>query len=104
MRQVIDGKIYDTETATLLHGWDNGNSHGDFKYRSKDLYRTPRGRYFLHHVGGAMTDMAVSVGNNSYGGSETLEVIDRETAMRFLESHGGSNVLIREFPDSVEEG
>ena len=104
MRQVIEGKIYDTETAKHLHGWDNGQMPGDLKYRSKDLYRTLRGRYFLHHVGGAMTDMAVSTGNNNYGGSETLEVIDRETAIRFLESHGGSEALIREFPDSVEEG
>lgn len=103
MRRVIDGKIYDTETAALLHYWDNGNN-GRFHFRTKALYRTPKDRYFLVHEGGAMTDMAKQVDSNNVSGSEAMEVIDRETAIRFLESHGGSEVLIREFPDAVEEG
>lgn len=104
MRQVIEGKIYDTATATLLHEWDNGVMPGDFTYRGTKLYRTPRGNYFLHQFGGAMTDLATSCGDNSYSGSERLEVIDREAAIQFLEGHGGSEVLIAQFPDAVEEG
>lgn len=101
MRQVIEGKIFDTNTAIKLHSWDNG--HSDFKYRSKDLYRTLRGRYFLYHEGGAMTDMAKNCDNNSWTGSEAIEPIDEKTAIRFLETHGGTEVLVREFADRIEE-
>lgn len=103
MRQVIDGKVYNTETAKLLHQWTNGHYTNDFKYRSKDLYQTKKGAFFLHHDGGALTDMQKSHGENSWGGSESIEPIDRKTAMRFLESHGGSEVLVREFADAIEE-
>lgn len=103
MRQVIKGKVYNTETATLLHEWDNGASPG-FKYRSKVLYRSPRGAYFLVHEGGAMTDMAKAVENNAWTGSSSIEVVSSTDAMRFLESHEGSDVLLREFADQIEEG
>lgn len=102
MRQVIQGKIYDTETARHLFGWDNGANYGDFKHRSKDLYVTKKGTYFLYHIGGAMTDMSKSYGDNSWGGSSAIEIISVEDAKAFLESHGGSDVLIEEF--GAEEG
>ena len=103
MRRVIDGKIYDTETAALLHCWDNGNNDR-FHFRTKALYRTPKDRYFLVHEGGAMTDMAKQVDSNNVSGSEAMEVLDRAEAIRFLEMHDGSEVLIKEFSDAVEEG
>lgn len=48
MQKVIDGRRYDTETATLLaHDvyWDGHNFERDG--RNTWLYRTPRGRYFV---------------------------------------------------------
>lgn len=104
MRQVIEGKVYNTETATLLHEWQNGREYGDFRYRSKALYRTPKGAYFLLHDGGAMTDMARATGENSWTGSSRIEVVSLRDALRFLESHNGTEVLIREFADQIEEG
>jgi len=48
MKRIVGGKIYDSETATLLADdryWDGHNHerHG----RNRYLYRTPRGRYFV---------------------------------------------------------
>jgi len=102
VRQVIEGKLYDTETATLIHNWTNGRYAGDFKFREKSLFCTKKGAYFIHHVGGAMTDMAVPAGNGM-GGSQSIEPIDETTAIRFLESHGGSEKIIEYFPEYVEE-
>lgn len=104
MRQVIDGKAYNTDTATRLHEWDNGREYRDFRFRSKTLYRTPKGAYFLVHEGGAMTDMAKQVESNSWSGSSSIEVISLHDTLRFLESHDGSDVILREFADQVEEG
>ena len=51
MKNVIEGKIYNTETATLIasdHYWDGSNF--DRNGRNTYLYRTPRGAYFLYHT------------------------------------------------------
>lgn len=87
MIKVIDGKRYNTETAELVFEYSNGLPLSDFRYRSKVLYCTAKGNWFIHHVGGAMTDMAVSVGNNGRGGSEDIEPVDAEDAFGFLQAH-----------------
>lgn len=50
MKQVIDGKVYDTETADLVASdnyWDGSNwdRHG----RNTYLYKTKRGNFFAYH-------------------------------------------------------
>ncbi len=47
--------------------------------------------------------MAVNVGNNATGGSEDIEPISEAEAKHFLETHSGDDVLMRFFPDHVEE-
>jgi hypothetical protein len=87
MIQVIDGKRYNTEKAELIfHHW-NGRSTSDFGHRSKKLYLTKNGNWFMHHIGGARTDMAVSVGSNGTSGSESIEPVDADDAHAFLEAH-----------------
>ena len=49
MKKIINRKLYDTETATLIASnryWDGSNweRHG----RNTYLYRTPKGAYFRH--------------------------------------------------------
>ena len=103
MKKVIDGKMYNTETAELVHEWTNRRSTRDFKHRSKDLYKTKKGNWFIYHCGGAMTDMAVSCGDNSYSGSEDIEPISEKDALRFLESHDGIKAIEKYFADQIEE-
>ena len=103
MKKVIDGKVYNTETAELVHDWNNGRFPNDFKFREKQLYRTKKGNWFIKHLGGAMTDMAVSVGNNATGGSSDIEPISSKDAMKFLETHGGEEALEKYFADELEE-
>lgn len=86
MIRIIDGKRYNTATAEKVFGYWNGYSSSDFKYRTKDLYRTEKGAWFLHHEGGPLSDMAVSRGNGRMG-SETIEVIDENDAFKFLQAH-----------------
>ena len=103
MKRIIDGKRYDTEKAVHIHGWDNGNFTNDFRYRSKDLYRTKSGRWFIHHTGGALTDMAKSAGNNSTTGSEDIEPVSAEDAFRFLVSHDGEDEAEELFPEKIQD-
>lgn len=105
MIRVIDGKRYNTETAELVYEHWNGVPRNDFKFRSKDLYRTKNGAWFIHHNGGALTDMAVSLGSGGRGGSQSIEVVDDDDAYGFLEAHSYDStalaVIERFFADRV---
>lgn len=55
MKKIINGKRYDTETATLMASYDNGLPRGDFKSLSEKLYKNETGEFFLYGKGGAGT-------------------------------------------------
>ncbi len=104
MIQVINGKRYNTETAQLVYKHWNGYNRSDFKYRSKCLYRTKNGAWFLHHDGGALSDMAISV-SGGRGGSEAIEAIDADDAYGFLEAHSDESEALeaieKHFADKI---
>ena len=39
MKQIINHKLYNTDTATLLAVWDNSYFPNDFNYVSEELYQ-----------------------------------------------------------------
>jgi len=90
MIRVFDGLRYNTETAKCVFCYSNGAYFTDFRYRAKDLYCTKNGAWFIHHTGGAMSDMAVTVGNGS-AGSEDIEAVSADDAYGFLEAHSADD-------------
>ena len=58
MKKIIEGKVYDTNTAEFLANKDNGYSLNDFNYANEELYLKKTGEYFLYGQGG---------GNSRYG-------------------------------------
>lgn len=56
MKKIINGKMYNTETATELGNFWNGLSTNDFRNLSETLYRKKNGEFFLYGQGGAMTE------------------------------------------------
>lgn len=87
MKKVIDGKIYNTETATRIANWDNGVYGSDFNACGESLYVTKNGAYFVHGKGGALSRWAVSTGNNGRCGGESIEVLTQKEALRWCEEH-----------------
>ena len=67
MKKVIEGKVYNTETAEELHDWSNHYPCSDFKACSESLYRTKKGAFFIAGSGGPLSSYAVPCGNG-YGG------------------------------------
>lgn len=63
MKKIINGKLYNTETAVDFGRYWNGFSTRDFKCVYETLYRKKTGEYFLHGEGGAMTTYAENVGD-----------------------------------------
>ena len=87
MKKVIDGKLYNTETAELLHEWDNGCYGNDFNECSESLYRTKKGVFFIAGSGGAMSKYAESCGQNSVCGGEGIEPLTSAAAREWAETH-----------------
>jgi len=87
MKKVIDGKLYNTETATLLHEWNNGVRGNDFRGCEESLYITKKGTFFLAGSGGPMSKYAQALDQNSWGGSEGLEPLSTKEALDWAETH-----------------
>ena len=103
MRQVIDGKRYDTETAEQV-GSDSYSHYGDFQYWCEELYRTQKGNWFLYGEGGAKSKFAVAIGQNEIAGGNDITPLTKEEALAWLEDRNTDSDAIEEyFADMVED-
>ena len=93
MKTVIDKKIYNTETATLIAEWDNGRGNRDFRACEEALYRTEKGQYFICGTGGPLTDYVVSYGSSS-SGSTVMWLVSPEEAYDWCEKRNISADII----------
>ena len=49
MKKIINGKLYNTETATLIGGfYKGGTGYSDINYIEQKIYQTKKGQYFLY--------------------------------------------------------
>ena len=104
MRQIINGKRYDTETARLL-ATDHGGGYGpsDFHFWEEGLYRTPAGQFFTAGSGGPFSAYGrPGPGQNERHGSCKIRLLTEPEARRWMEQHGTDEEYEAAF--SVEEG
>jgi len=89
MRQVVLGKIYDTEHATEISFGCSppGTSIRDHQYWEAWLYRTGNGRYFL---------------SRKWLDKRWIQPLSIAGAMKFLEQHD-QDALEEEFGGQLEE-
>lgn len=84
MKKVINGKMYNTETAESLGYWSYSNRF-DLHFMEEELFKTKSGNYFLHCYGGPSTKYAVSQGSNSWSGGEHIEILSYGSAKKWAE-------------------
>ena len=70
MKKIINGKLYNTDTARKIASCEHGDGPRDFRYYWESLYCKRTGEYFLAGEGGPMTKYSKSVGQNSWSGGE----------------------------------
>ena len=104
MRRIINGKRYDTETATMVAdvGSSGYISRTDFRYDNSKLYRTAKGRWFIAGSGGPMSRWAQSVGNGRTSGSGILPIGESD-AREMLENRGETEALETYFAKAIED-
>ena len=86
MKKIINGALYDTETAKML-GEYSYSTPGDFHHWTEQLSRTKSGKDLPHGVGGALTKYAVSVGQNEWSSGEKIIPLDLDSAQKWAEEH-----------------
>lgn len=85
MKRIIDGKLYNTDTAIEIASWDNGLYSSDFGHCTETLYKTKNGAFFVYGSGGAMSRWSVPVGSNGRGGGDGMEALTEAEALRWCE-------------------
>lgn len=78
MKQVINGRLFDTETAEKVAYADNDLPASDFNNWDETLYITRKGQYFLHGRGGPLTRYRRPVGNGWTGGEAIRPMTEGE--------------------------
>lgn len=66
MNKIINGKRYDTETATLKGRYDYSN-RGSFEFWKEELYQKKTGEWFLYGEGHALSKYSDCGGGRSWG-------------------------------------
>ncbi|MFW8596971.1 hypothetical protein ACOJBZ_02560 [Enterococcus innesii] len=102
MKKIIEGKSYNTETATLIAEFRIGN-RSDAKGIEEEVYQTKKGQYFMYFGGGALTEYREEVSPRNYSDNEDIKLITEKEAKKFAMKHLDAD----EFEDifgEVEEG
>lgn len=103
MRKIINGRKYDTETATEVGYWQNMGDTRQFEYMCETLYRKRGGEYFLHGEGGAATKYAKSYGLNEWGYGERIMPMTHVEARQWAEEHLEADEYEAEFGEVPED-
>lgn len=95
-KQIINGKLYNTDTAKYIGHWDNGEQSSSFHYYGEDLYQKKNGEFFLERDG-----IPQKMCGDTVFGSE-LGTIEEDDARKWIERHLSADVYIELFGE-VEE-
>lgn len=90
MKKVIEGKLYNTDTADYLADWSSGIA-GDLDYCEEVLYRTKKGVYFLYGCGGARSSYGKCCGHGEYCGGENISVLTEEKAKEWTQEYASAD-------------
>lgn len=102
MQKIIEGKKYDTETATLIATYEYSNQR-DFNYCFEELFQTKKGVFFMYGEGGPLSKYAEEIGNNSVSGSCEMYLVSEEEAKEFAMANLDAEDFEEIFGE-VEEG
>ena len=86
MKKIINGRVYDTETAKEL-GVDSYSNPRDFHYWRERLYQKRTGEFFLYGEGGPMSRYARAIEQNSWSGGEQIMPLSVKAAREWVEEH-----------------
>ena len=102
MKKIVEGKRYDTETATLIGEYSYGY-RGDFERIHEGLYRTKTGNYFVAGTGGPKTRYSVQVEQNCWSGSSDIYPLTQDEALEWAQARLEPEEVEAEFASMIAD-
>ena len=87
MKKIINGKLYNTDTARSIGSDFYGAYRRDLNFWNEELFQKKTGEYFLHGEGGPMTKYGQEVGQNEWSGGEKIIPMSYNSAKKWAEEH-----------------
>jgi hypothetical protein len=103
MRNIINRKVYDTETAEWIYDTSNGSGVNDFGFERSALYRTTRGAWFLAGNGGPSSRFSRTLSDRSRIEGSGCIPLNPADAVAELERHNATEEIDRHLSTLVEE-
>ena len=86
MKKIINGKMYNTETAKMVGEYDYSGP-SDNNYFHEELYRKRTGEYFIFGRGNAASKYAEHLPYGGWVGSEEIIPLTYDRAREWAEAH-----------------
>ena len=104
MKKIINGKMYNTETAEQIGYYSNGTDYSNWHRYEEGLYRKKTGEFFLHGSGGPLSRYAecISASGRSFSSGEDILPLSIDDAKEWVEDYLDADAYIEVFGD-VEE-
>lgn len=87
MKKIINGKLYNTDTARQVGTWSNSADCNDLSWVEESLYQKKTGEFFLHGQGGPNTRYAQQLEASNWTGGETISLVSYDSARQWAEDH-----------------
>ena len=101
MRKIINGKMYDTETAKKIDYTSNYLSSSDFHYYEERLFKKKTGEFFLHGHGGPASKYRTPCGD-MWSGGENIIPLTVDEAKSWVEQNSTTETYIELFGEVDE--
>lgn len=104
MNSIINGVLFDTNTAQHIKTWENCSDYSNAKYCCEALYRKQNGEFFLHVEGGPLSEYGFSI-PGGYRGADFIRPLTYDEAKEWAEEHLDGDEYIEVFgPVSEDAG
>lgn len=87
MKKIINGKVYNTETAKRHGEYEPNPYYSDLDYFCETLYQKKTGEFFLHGEGNAASKYSKNCGQNQWCSSEKIIPMTFKEAQEWAEKH-----------------
>jgi hypothetical protein len=87
MKKIINGRLYNTETAKKCGEYEPNPYRSDFNWFCESLYQKKTGEFFLHGDGNAASPYSKSCGQNEWCGTEIIKPMSYTEAQEWAERH-----------------
>ena len=104
MKKIINGKMYNTETAVRIGYYSNGDDYGDCHWYEEVLYRKKTGQFFLYGSGGALTCYAECTDSDGrwHRSGDAIVPLSIEQARQWAEDYLAADDYIELFGEVPE--